>query len=84
MDSKNDTGGTTVQEAVMERYDKMIGAIDELSSTIYPSTGAEFRIKIVIENLQLIHKMSSEMLKILVAVVIAKAVEDEDDSKEPA
>lgn len=73
----------TVQEAVMERFERVVTAVDGLANDVYPAPHTEFQIKRVIENLKLIHKMTSEMLQILVAAIM-EVEEGDNDGKEPA
>jgi len=73
--------GVTVQEAVMERFERAFTAIEDLASDVYPAPHTEFKIKSVIENLKLIHKMTGEMLQILVAAIMEE--EGDSNDKEP-
>ena len=79
----NDTEGLTVQDAVMERHEKIVVAMRQLDEDFYPKSGEDFKLKAVLDNLRIIHKASDEMIRIFTATAIELSSEDEDD-KEPA
>ncbi len=69
----------TVQEAVMERFERVVTAIEDLASDVYPAPHTEFQIKSVIENLKLIHKMTGEMLQILVVSIMEEGDSNDEE-----
>ena len=79
LDMDNLDEDATVQEAVMERFERVVTAIEDLASDVYPAPHAEFQIKSVVENLKLIHKMTGEMLQILVAAIMGEGDSNDEE-----
>lgn len=72
----------TVQEAVTERFERIVTATNSLTNDFYPPPYVEFKIKSVMENLKLINKMTGEMLQLLVLAILKTQSDDDRELEE--